>query len=347
MPGLLRARLPHSSPSASLVVPSGRLSSPVHPRPGKLLPGPRAGSAHFGLCVPVRFIGRPLASGTAGQGSPHPRGRDCAAVWAVYLGCCSRLRPCRSLDASCNCRRESPIGTAGPGIPQASMRHARGRPIAVGAHLIRRRPRSSRARIDSSTVGDAASVSPRSGNARIGRRENPADAVEFAAQPDRGGAGPGGSDGHRRTGLWPVRHRTAGRTRPQARRRRIPHGRIRGDPGRGIRRSRSPVSAGHRARIDTVAATGVPGDTYGVPPRIRRQPIPNAFGARRTRYLNAATRSVGRPARDVDDLARDEARALAHQERGGVRDIVGVADALDRDLRCGGLLEVLEVHADA
>ena len=48
------------------------------------------------------------------------------------------------------------------------------------------------------------------------------------------------------------------------------------------------------------------------------------------------TRSCARPARDVDHLARDEARALADEEAHGVRDVLELARAGHRDLGGAG-----------
>src|SRR5690606_37714746 len=59
--------------------------------------------------------------------------------------------------------------------------------------------------------------------------------------------------------------------------------------------------------------------------------------------VSSATRSSG----DVDDLTGHEARALADQERHGVRHVLGPAHPPYRGLLRGRLLERLEVHADA
>src|SRR5512146_199374 len=55
--------------------------------------------------------------------------------------------------------------------------------------------------------------------------------------------------------------------------------------------------------------------------------------------------SAARPARHVDDLTGHEAGALAHQERHGVRDVLGLAHPAHRDLLGRPLLERLEVDA--
>src|SRR5947209_13825748 len=55
--------------------------------------------------------------------------------------------------------------------------------------------------------------------------------------------------------------------------------------------------------------------------------------------------SVRRPAGHVDDLARDERGAVAHQVRDGVRDVLGPPDPADRDGGRGLLLHVLERDA--
>src|SRR3954468_15208840 len=49
----------------------------------------------------------------------------------------------------------------------------------------------------------------------------------------------------------------------------------------------------------------------------------------------------------VDHLAGDEARTLADEERHQVRDVLGLADALHRDLLRGERDEVVERHAHA
>src|SRR5687768_4580988 len=57
--------------------------------------------------------------------------------------------------------------------------------------------------------------------------------------------------------------------------------------------------------------------------------------------------SVLRSAGDVDDLAGHEAGALAHEERRGVRDVLGLTDARDRDRLRGTVDQILErdLHA--
>src|SRR5579875_2731962 len=60
----------------------------------------------------------------------------------------------------------------------------------------------------------------------------------------------------------------------------------------------------------------------------------------------AGASSAQRAAGYVDHLAGDEPGALAGQERDDVRDVRGLSHPLDGDLGRGGLLEVLEAHAD-
>src|SRR4051812_12901173 len=58
-----------------------------------------------------------------------------------------------------------------------------------------------------------------------------------------------------------------------------------------------------------------------------------------------APRSVARAARDIEDLAGDEAGPLTGEERHRVGDVLGPAGAAEWDLRGDGGLELLERHA--
>src|SRR6059058_1077771 len=70
-------------------------------------------------------------------------------------------------------------------------------------------------------------------------------------------------------------------------------------------------------------------------------------GPGRRVVVRAPTPSGARTAGRVDDLTGHEACALADQERDQVRDVLGLADALHRDLRVGALDEVVEADAHA
>src|SRR6266508_265910 len=48
-------------------------------------------------------------------------------------------------------------------------------------------------------------------------------------------------------------------------------------------------------------------------------------------FVADSTMSVHRSACDVDDLPRDEPGVGAHEERRGVRDVLGLTDSADRD----------------